>query len=172
MVAVALIEQSTYHVSTDLAVSSNAVCRIKHGSVVSFFCLFACVVDLLRQPRDALRLGSTSAASRATFLRATASKGIAQWVFGLYVKTMNFHWHMSVPQFRPSAANSNYVGAAVSKPEFFVVQGIFFSATGGYADVVLPAAPSLEKGGTFTSTERRIQRLYEVLKPLEGCRPD
>jgi formate dehydrogenase major subunit len=30
----------------------------------------------------------------------------------------------------------------------------------------------LEKEGTFTSTERRIQRLYEVLEPLEGCRPD
>jgi formate dehydrogenase major subunit len=37
---------------------------------------------------------------------------------------------------------------------------------------VLPAAPSLEKEGTFTSTERRIQRLYQVLDPLEGCRPD
>jgi formate dehydrogenase major subunit len=69
-------------------------------------------------------------------------------------------------------SNSNYVGAAFSKLEFFVVQDIFFSATCGYADVVLPAAPSLEKEGTFTSTERRIQRLYEVLEPLEGCRPD
>ncbi len=37
----------------------------------------------------------------------------------------------------------------------------------------LPAAcPSLEKEGTFTSTERRIQRLYQVLEPLEGSRPD
>ena len=35
-----------------------------------------------------------------------------------------------------------------------------------------PARPSLEKEGTFTSTERRIQRLYQVLEPLEGCRPD
>jgi formate dehydrogenase major subunit len=69
-------------------------------------------------------------------------------------------------------SNSNYVGDAFSKLEFFVVQDIFFSVTCGYADVVLPAAPSLEKEGTFTSTERRIQRLYEVLEPLEGCRPD
>jgi formate dehydrogenase major subunit len=37
---------------------------------------------------------------------------------------------------------------------------------------VLPAAPSLEKEGTFTSTERRIQRLYQVFEPLDGCRPD
>jgi formate dehydrogenase major subunit len=38
--------------------------------------------------------------------------------------------------------------------------------------VVLPASPSLEKEGTFTSTERRIQRLYQVFEPLEGSRPD
>jgi formate dehydrogenase major subunit len=69
-------------------------------------------------------------------------------------------------------SNSNYVKDAFSKLEFFVVQDIFFSVTCGYADVVLPAAPSLEKDGTFTSTERRIQRLYEVFEPLEGCRPD
>ena len=69
-------------------------------------------------------------------------------------------------------SNANYVGDAFSKLEFFVVQDIFFSVTCGYADVVLPAAPSLEKEGTFTSTERRIQRLYEVFEPLEGSRPD
>ena len=69
-------------------------------------------------------------------------------------------------------SNANYVGDAFSKLEFFVVQEIFFSVTCGYADVVLPATPSLEKEGTFTSTERRIQRLYEVFEPLEGSRPD
>jgi formate dehydrogenase major subunit len=69
-------------------------------------------------------------------------------------------------------SNANYVSDAFSKLEFFVVQDIFFSVTCGYADVVLPAAPSLEKEGTFTSTERRIQRLYEVFAPLEGSRPD
>ena len=69
-------------------------------------------------------------------------------------------------------SNANYVGAAFEKLDFFVVQDIFFSNTCRYADVVLPGAPSLEKEGTFTSTERRIQRLYEVLEPLDGCRPD
>jgi formate dehydrogenase major subunit len=69
-------------------------------------------------------------------------------------------------------SNANYVGAAFEKLEFFVVQEIFFSDTCRYADVVLPGAPSLEKEGTFTSTERRIQRLYEVFPPLLGCRPD
>jgi formate dehydrogenase major subunit len=69
-------------------------------------------------------------------------------------------------------SNANYVGAAFEKLDFFVVQDIFFSETCRVADVVLPAAPSLEKEGTFTSTERRIQRLYQVFEPLDGCRPD
>src|ERR1700716_1459822 len=69
-------------------------------------------------------------------------------------------------------SNANYVSDAFGKLDFFVVQDIFFSNTCRYADVVLPGAPSLEKEGTFTSTERRIQRLYQVLEPLEGCRPD
>ena len=69
-------------------------------------------------------------------------------------------------------SNKNLVEAGLSKLDFFVVQDIFFSDTCRFADVVLPASPSLEKEGTFTSTERRIQRLYEVLEPLEGSRPD
>jgi len=69
-------------------------------------------------------------------------------------------------------SNANFVGDGLSKLEFFVVQDIFFSASCQFADVVLPASPSLEKEGTFTSTERRVQRLYEVLEPLEGSRPD
>ncbi|MCU1341111.1 MAG: putative formate dehydrogenase, partial [Candidatus Acidoferrum typicum] len=69
-------------------------------------------------------------------------------------------------------SNANRVAAAFAKLDFFVVQDIFFSATCRFADVVLPACPSLEKEGTFTSTERRIQRLYQVLEPLSGSRPD
>ena len=69
-------------------------------------------------------------------------------------------------------SNANYVRDALAKLEFFVAQDIFFSKTCQFADVVFPASPSLEKEGTFTSTERRIQRLYQVLEPLEGSRPD
>ncbi len=69
-------------------------------------------------------------------------------------------------------SNENYVSAALSKLDFFVTQDIFFSETCRYADVVLPASPSLEKDGTFTSTERRVQRLYKVFEPLGESRPD
>ncbi|KPV45788.1 formate dehydrogenase subunit alpha [Alicyclobacillus ferrooxydans] len=69
-------------------------------------------------------------------------------------------------------ANANYVQSAFEKLEFLVVQDVFFSKTAQYADVILPASPSLEKEGTFTNTERRIQRLYQVLDPLGESRPD
>jgi formate dehydrogenase major subunit len=69
-------------------------------------------------------------------------------------------------------SNANYVGQALAKVDFFVVQDIFFGETCRYADVVFPASPSLEKDGTFTSTERRIQRLYKVFEPLGDSRPD
>ncbi|WP_338447703.1 formate dehydrogenase subunit alpha [Niallia oryzisoli] len=69
-------------------------------------------------------------------------------------------------------ANSNYVHSNFEKLDFFVVQDIFFSKTAQFADVVLPAAPSLEKDGTFTNTERRIQRFYKVFEPMGDSKPD
>ncbi|MGC1781436.1 MAG: formate dehydrogenase subunit alpha [Acidobacteriaceae bacterium] len=71
-----------------------------------------------------------------------------------------------------SDANELDVSAAFKKLEFFVVQDVILSETARYADVVLPASPSLEKEGTFTSTERRIQRLYQVMEPLGESKPD
>ncbi|MFY4775639.1 formate dehydrogenase subunit alpha [Metabacillus sp. RGM 3146] len=69
-------------------------------------------------------------------------------------------------------SNINYVTAAFEKLEFFVVQDLFLTKTAEYADVVLPAVPSVEKEGTFTNTERRIQRLYQALEPKGYARPD
>ena len=69
-------------------------------------------------------------------------------------------------------SNENFTSEALKKIDFLVAQDIFFSETCAYADVVLPASPSLEKEGTFTNTERRIQRLYQVFEPLGDSRPD
>lgn len=71
-----------------------------------------------------------------------------------------------------SDANSNRTQDAMTELEFLVVQDIFLSRTAQFADVVLPACPSVEKEGTFTNTERRIQRFYQVFEPLDGSRPD
>ncbi len=69
-------------------------------------------------------------------------------------------------------SNSNHVHDVLSKLDFFVVQDIFLSRTAQYADVVLPGVPSLEKNGTFTNTERRVQRLYQALPELGEAKQD
>ncbi|AEJ41214.1 formate dehydrogenase, alpha subunit [Sulfobacillus acidophilus TPY] len=61
---------------------------------------------------------------------------------------------------------------AFSRLDFLVVQDIFLTKTAQYADVVLPASPSLEKEGTFTNTERRIQHFYPAMEPLGDSWPD
>lgn len=69
-------------------------------------------------------------------------------------------------------SNINFVQAAFEKLDFMVVQDEFLTFTATYADVVLPASPSLEKDGTFTNTERRVQRLYKALDSLGDSKPD
>ncbi|QHN03647.1 formate dehydrogenase subunit alpha [Granulicella sp. WH15] len=69
-------------------------------------------------------------------------------------------------------SNANVVAGAFEKLDLFVVQDIFFSETCRYADVVLPGAPALEKDGTFTNTERRIQRLYQALPEMGDSKAD
>lgn len=69
-------------------------------------------------------------------------------------------------------ANANHLARGYEALDFLVVQDPYFTNTARYADVVLPAAVSLEKDGTFTSTERRIQRLYQAIEPLRGTKPD
>jgi formate dehydrogenase major subunit len=71
-----------------------------------------------------------------------------------------------------SDSNATDVAEALRALEFFIVQDINFSETARYADLVLPAAASLEKDGTFTNTERRIQRIYKAIEPLGESKPD
>ncbi|NIC08086.1 formate dehydrogenase subunit alpha [Billgrantia bachuensis] len=71
-----------------------------------------------------------------------------------------------------SDANTHNVHSAFENLDFMVVQDIFLSRTAEFADVVLPACPSVEQEGTYVNTERRIQRAYKVLEPLGDSRPD
>jgi formate dehydrogenase alpha subunit len=66
----------------------------------------------------------------------------------------------------------NHVRHALQQTEFMVVQDIFFTETGQYADVVLPAASFAEKEGTFTNTERRIQRVRQAVAAPGEARDD
>ena len=65
-----------------------------------------------------------------------------------------------------------HVEKALRKLDFLVVQDIFLTETAMLADVVLPGTSFLEKDGTFTSTERRVQRVRKAIKPLNGTKPD
>lgn len=71
-----------------------------------------------------------------------------------------------------SEANSRHVEDAIKRLEFFVVQDIFLSETARLAHVVLPAASFAEKDGTFTNTERRIQRIRKAIEPPGHAKPD
>lgn len=71
-----------------------------------------------------------------------------------------------------SDPNTNHVEQALRNLDFLVVQDIFPSDTALLAHVILPAASSLEKEGSFTNTERRVQLLQPVLPAPGEARPD
>jgi formate dehydrogenase alpha subunit len=64
-----------------------------------------------------------------------------------------------------SDPNMNHTNKALNNLEFLVVQDIFLTETAELADVVLPAASFAEKEGTFTNTERRVQRVRKAISP-------
>jgi formate dehydrogenase alpha subunit len=66
----------------------------------------------------------------------------------------------------------NHVEQALGELEFLVVQDIFLTETARLADVVLPAAAFAEKEGTFTNTERRVQRVRKGIEPPGTARVD
>jgi len=68
--------------------------------------------------------------------------------------------------------NLKKVHAALRQVQFLVVQDLFLSETAGFAHLVLPGASFLEKDGTFTNLERRIQRVRKAVDPPQGILPD
>jgi formate dehydrogenase alpha subunit len=68
--------------------------------------------------------------------------------------------------------NLKKVRAALEKLQFLVVQDLFMSETARYATLVLPGAAFVEKDGTYTNLERRVQRVRKVMDPPAGILPD
>lgn len=66
----------------------------------------------------------------------------------------------------------NHVREALLKLELLVVNDIFLSETAEFAHVVFPAASFAEKDGTYTNTERRVQRIRKAIEPVGGSKPD
>ncbi len=71
-----------------------------------------------------------------------------------------------------SDPDANHIEEAIKALDFFVVQDMFLNETAEFADVVLPAASFAEKDGTFTNTERRVQRVRKAIEPVGESRPD
>ncbi len=71
-----------------------------------------------------------------------------------------------------SDPDTRHVREALAKLDLLVVQDIFMTPTAEYATIVLPGVTYAEKDGTFTSTERRVQRVRKAIEPLGDSRPD
>ncbi|CAG0950020.1 formate dehydrogenase major subunit [Anaerolineae bacterium] len=71
-----------------------------------------------------------------------------------------------------SDPDSQHVVDSLKHLDFLVVQELFMTETAQLADVVLPAASFAEKDGTFSNTERRIQRVRKAINPVGQCRVD
>jgi formate dehydrogenase alpha subunit len=71
-----------------------------------------------------------------------------------------------------SDADVHHIKKALSKLEFLIVQDIFLTETAQLAHVVLPASSFAEKDGTFTNTERRVQRVRRAIEPVGNSKPD
>lgn len=66
----------------------------------------------------------------------------------------------------------NHARHCLEQAEFVVVQDIFMTETARLAHVVLPGVSFAEKDGTFTNTERRVQRVRQAIEPLGASKPD
>ncbi len=71
-----------------------------------------------------------------------------------------------------SDPDTHHITHALESADFLVVQDIFLSETAKLADVVLPAACWAEKEGTFSCTERKVQRVRKAVEPPGEAKPD
>lgn len=71
-----------------------------------------------------------------------------------------------------SEPNLNVTREHMRELEFLVTQDLFINESGAFADVFLPATPFAEKEGTFSNTDRRVQRVRAAQAPRGLSRPD
>lgn len=71
-----------------------------------------------------------------------------------------------------SDPNHNHAKEALERLDLLVVQDIFMTETAKLAHVILPGASFIEKDGTFTNTERRVQRVRKAIEPVTDSKAD
>ncbi len=96
---------------------------------------------------------------------------VTEMIHGLKSGEVKAMWVMGE---NPSISDPDIkqVDAALKSAEFLVVQDLFLSETARLAHVVLPAASYAEREGTFTNTERRVQRVRKAVEPLPDTKTD
>jgi formate dehydrogenase major subunit len=67
-----------------------------------------------------------------------------------------------------SDPNTQHVAAGLAAMECVIIHDLFLNETAGYGHVFLPGSTFLEKNGTFTNAERRIQPVRKVMEPRNG----
>lgn len=133
------------------------------GGLPNFFTGYQRVADAAARAKFenawGAKLPATPGLTVGEMMRAAhAGKVKAMWIVGENVA-------MSDP-------DSRHVVDALEQLDFLVVSELFMTETAQLADVVLPAASFAEKDGTFTNTERRVQRVRQAIEPLGDCRTD
>jgi predicted molibdopterin-dependent oxidoreductase YjgC len=81
-------------------------------------------------------------------------------------------WYVMGEDPLTSEPDLNHVRYALEQLEFYAAQDIFFNQSNVYADVILPAAAFAEKDGTFTNSDRRVQRVRQAIPAPGLARPD
>ncbi len=71
-----------------------------------------------------------------------------------------------------SDPDTHHIIKALESLDFFVIQELFMTKTAQYADVILPGVSYAEKEGTFSNTERRVQRIRKAVEPVGEARLD
>ena len=89
---------------------------------------------------------------------------VTEMVDGIFTGAVKGWWVMGENPLM-SEPNLRHAQKAIEQLEFFVAQDIFFNETNVFADVILPAAAFAEKDGTFTNSDRRVQRVRKAIDP-------
>lgn len=133
------------------------------GALPTTLTMYQPVTDAAVRARFEARWGVTLKAERGLMIPEMFDAAIAGKLKAMYA------FGEDIAQTDP---NVGHVVKALRALEFFVVQELFMSETAKLAHVILPGASFLEKSGTFTNAERRIQKVNRVVAPPGEARAD
>ena len=134
--------------------------RLRHGLVPA---------RAVRLPPHLRRCQRASRSRRSGAGRSSTSRACASPTCSTPRSTARFKGiYIQGEDILQSDPDTQHVAAGLAAMECVVVQDLFLNETANYAHVFLPGSTFLEKDGTFTNAERRIQRVRKVMAPKNG----